>query len=93
VRLPLLLSWWREGVVGYVDVGKGPTFLYHDHVGIGLARGGAKILDPLASSITSLPNERFSPAVPMTDRLLATTGPGSRLGLLGLPSPMHLAVQ
>jgi hypothetical protein len=33
VRLPLLLSWWREGVVGCVDVGKGLSFLYYDHVG------------------------------------------------------------
>jgi len=37
--------------------------------GIGLARGGAMMLDPLTSSITNLPNERFSPAVPMTDSL------------------------
>jgi hypothetical protein len=73
VRLPWLLSWWREGVVlSEVDIGKCLTFLYHSHVGIGLARGGAKILDPLTYLHRAiLPYlTRFSPAVPMTDSSL-----------------------
>jgi hypothetical protein len=73
VRLPWLLSWWREGVVlSEVDIGKCLTFLYHSHVGHwpGKRRGE----DPRSSylptqSNTTLPNEVFPRSA--HDRLVA----------------------
>jgi hypothetical protein len=74
VRLPWLLSWWREGVVlSEVDIGKCLAFLYHSHVGHwpGKRRGE----DPRSSylpilSNTTLPNEFFPRSA--DDRLVAT---------------------
>jgi hypothetical protein len=90
VRLPWLLSWWREGVVGPVRLMSAKAYPSYTMAmsGIGLVEAGRRssILLPLLPYLTRFPPRSAD------DRLLAT-GPGSRLGLLGLPSPMRLAVQ